>query len=73
MKLFVWADPYPVHYGTSMCIAVAETEEDARKQAEKSFRYSYVKHQDGIGGGAELGPPTRVLDIPCAEWHEWSE
>jgi hypothetical protein len=20
-----------------------------------------------------LGQPTRIVDLPCAEWHEWSE
>lgn len=77
MKLFVWANPYPVYYGSSGLFAVAETEEQARQIAESAPVYSYI-HNEKTSPEFErslikLGPPTRVVDLPCAEWHEWSE
>lgn len=78
MKLFVWADPYTIPYGSSLLIAVAETVEEAREAASsRSVTYSYGKHKQGTNNrhdaAADLGEPTRVVDIPCAEWHEWEE
>lgn len=75
MKLYVWADPYHISYGSTMLIAVAESEEDARAIAEGSPRYKYgqYRHDGETGGGVVLGKPTRVVDLPCAEWHEWQE
>lgn len=76
MKLFVWCDPYRVSNGSSMVFATAETEDDARKQAAKGLAYRYGKYkQDGNFSvlAAKLGKPNRVVGLPCAEWHEWSE
>jgi hypothetical protein len=82
MKLFIWKDPYDVSYGSSLLIAVAETVEDARAQALKgrvcAFGEDYEHKQpkgtdDDWRPQITLGEPTRVLDLPCAEWHEWSE
>jgi hypothetical protein len=80
MKLYLWADPYPVHYGDSLLFSVAETIEDAKKQAESGLMYKYGKYlnddasRDYIESvSKKLGEPIRVLDLPCAEWHEWSE
>ena len=75
MKLFVWADPYRISYGTSGFFAVAETVEQAREIAKSSPRYRYVEfHQeDGEMTEVVLGEPTRIVGIPCGEWHEWSE
>lgn len=72
MKLFIWNEPYPVKYGSSMVFAVAETVEEAREIAKASPRYSFDSF-DGTGGTVGLGTPDRVVDLPCAEWHEWSE
>lgn len=76
MKLFVWSDPYPVKYGSSMVFAIAESEVEARKQAEKGLAYKYCNYAgDGVSPGIakKLGEPDRIVDVPCAEWHEWSE
>lgn len=78
MKLFVWADPYRVTYGSSAVFAVAETVEEARREAARGNWYSYVEFPHAHGGSADalaakLGEPTRVVDLPCAEWHEWTE
>ncbi len=77
MKLYLWADPYEVSYGSSMVFAVAATLAAAKRQAAKGLAYKYGKYkQDGSPGAfvaAKLGEPDRVLDLPCAEWHEWSE
>lgn len=75
MKLYVWADPYQISYGSAMLIAVAETEDEARAIAEGAPRYSFGLYRNNgeTGGGVKLGKPTRVVDLPCAEWHEWQE
>jgi hypothetical protein len=77
MKLFIWVDPYKIHYGSTMVIAVAENEEDARKVAleDQVRRYSYGRYEDDRTGPGclTLGSPTRVVDLPCAEWHRWEE
>jgi len=76
MKLFVWCDPYQVTYGSAMVFAVAATEATAKKQAAKGLAYKYGKYrQDGSMAdlAGRLGKPDRVVDLPCAEWHEWSE
>lgn len=76
MKLFVWIDPYHVPYGSSMLFAAAETEAEAMAQALRGRAYRFGEEEielvkDGIV--AKLGPPTRVVDLPCAEWHSWAE
>lgn len=76
MKLYVWANPYPVPYGTSAFFAVADSVESAREIAKRAKSYSYVEY-----GGEDvkqditvvLGEPTRIVDLPCGEWHQWSE
>lgn len=73
MKLFVWASPYRIDYGSTMVFAVAETEEEARRIVEGAPKYRYCEFEQGTGGGVKLGSPTRVVDLPCAEWHEWQE
>lgn len=75
MKLFVWAEPYRVKYGSSAVFVVAETEEQAREIARSGAAYEYVIGPRPIGWvqTITLGPPTRVVEAPCAEWHEWSE
>ncbi len=73
MKLFVWVYPYKVPFGTSLLMAVAETEEAARTIALNAPAYIYGKDKIETPCGVQLGPPTRVLELPCAEWHEWAE
>jgi hypothetical protein len=73
MKLFVWNNPYEVRWGHSLVVAVAETVEDARQQAIAGKAYTYGQFErDGVQG-TPLGEPIRIVDLPCAEWHEWSE
>ena len=77
MKLYIWADPYQVKYGVSMLLAVAESLEQAIAIADSARVYSYVrfesKGKNRSGMAIKLGEPTRVVDLPCAEWHEWCE
>lgn len=75
MKLYIWADPYHVPYGNSFLLAAAETEDEARVLAEGAPRYAYgqYRHDGETGGGVKLGAPTRILDLPCAEWHVYEE
>lgn len=73
MKLFVWANPYPVSYGNSMVFAVAENLADAKKQARRGKAYWYSEYAQDHIPKARLGKPTRVVELPCAEWHEWQE
>ncbi len=73
MKLYVWANPYKVRYGSSMVFAIAESLEAAKQQARHGDGYSYGEFSNAAPTNTELGEPTRVVDLPCAEWHEWSE
>ena len=75
MKLFIWVDPYRVDYRHSMLIAVAETEEQARAIATSKAAswWAFGKFEQAPKGQFEVGKPTRVVDLPCAEWHEWEE
>lgn len=74
MKLFVWVDPYQVSYGSSLLFAVAETVEEAKELAlsSRADAYSYGQYARPNPGVA-LGEPERIVDLPCAEWHVWSE
>lgn len=74
MKMFVWADPYKIPYGSTMLVAVAETEDEAREMAVKSPAYAYAAYEDeSTPTNVHLGSPTRVVELPCAEWHAWPE
>lgn len=74
MKLYVWVDPYDVSYGSSLVFAIAGSVEEARLMAAKGNAYAYGKHSQPIPMQAsKLKEPTRIVDLPCAEWHEWSE
>lgn len=79
MKLFVWNSPYPVKYGQSLLLVVADSIEEARKQAAKGavfncgFLDQDVSPERMKALTATLGDPSRVVELPCAEWHEWSE
>jgi hypothetical protein len=75
MKLFVWNEPYRVTFGGSIIYAVAETEDQARKQAETALVAQYGARPEARAAAQTLvlGEPTRVLDVPCAEIYEWEE
>ena len=70
MKLYVWEEPYPVNYGSSLVIAMAHSLREARKEAQKAkTNYTYYS----IPANLILGKPTRVHTLPCAEWYHWEE
>lgn len=74
MKMFVWHHPYQKDLSDAVVVAVAESEQEARLLAERTAsRYSFGTQDAGVGRGVTLGPPDRVVDVPCAEWHEWGE
>jgi len=76
MKLFVWDNPYSVPWGDSLLFAVAETEEEAKRIAiteGKLYKGPEVEGQPDLPHCFTLGAPTRVVNLPCAEWHEWEE
>lgn len=74
MKLYLWAEPYPVRYGSSMVFAVADNLDEAKLAASRGRAYKYGAHeQEWSPETLKLGDPLRVLDLPCAEWHEWAE
>jgi hypothetical protein len=76
LKLFLWCDPYRVSYGSSMVFAVAASVEAAREMAAQGKAYKYGEYEQERSPGelaAKLKEPNRVLELPCAEWHEWSE
>lgn len=75
MKLYFWNEPYPVKWGGSLLFAVAESLDEAKRIAASVMSYRYGVHENDtsflIVQSADLGEPTRVLNLPCAEWHEW--
>lgn len=79
MKLFIWSNPYRVMFGTIGYFAVAETVEEARAMAKAAPQYNYVEEGPNETPTEEMwraaidGPPTRIVDVPCGEWHEVSE
>lgn len=73
MKLYIWHNPYRVDYGMSMLIVVAETLENAKRQAANGDGYAYGSEGGNHPFSMTLGDPTRIVDLPCAEWHMWSE
>ncbi len=72
MKLYVWVDPYEVAYGSSLVVAIADTLREARKQAATGKAYAYGDSQQPTPA-VPLGKPTRIISLPCAEWHYWAE
>ena len=72
MKLYVWENPYKIPYGHSIVFAIASNLREAKKEASNgknySFGYSVGSHPD-----IKLGKPTRIISLPCAEWHRWEE
>lgn len=78
MKLFIWNDPYPVPYGSSMLFVVAENIEQAKElAATQANSYAFGMKQINVGNDRaitdKLGVPDVVADLPCAQFHEWSE
>jgi hypothetical protein len=80
MKLYVWCDPYPVHGGggwvnsASMVFAVANNLREAKMLAKKGPKFEdFSTEMDSDMSEVQLGKPTRVVKLPCAEWHEWCE
>ena len=78
MKLFVWSNPYPVPYGSSLLIVVARDVKHARKIAGSNcVRYSFNEYEQGRNDmqavADTLGDPLRIVELPCAEWHDWRE
>lgn len=73
MRLYIWADPYSVSFGTSGLFVVASSLEEAKALAKTGKSYSYMLYDNLEVPVVELGEPTRIVDLPCAEWHEWSE
>ena len=72
MRLYFWNNPYKVAYGMSMVYAVAESIEQANQLARDGKAYSFGEYPEKTPK-VELGLPDRIVDLPCAEWHEWSE
>lgn len=76
MKLYVWKQPYSVAYGQADLFVVAENLKIALELAQSKLakRYSY-NTLEGKGGynHFKLFKPTRIVKLPCAEWHKWSE
>ena len=73
MKLFIWANPFKVFYGSSMLIAVAETLEQAKEEAKTAPAYIYAQYNESGPGPITLKDPDRIVELPCAEWHTWKE
>ena len=74
MKCYIWVNPYGVSYGISMVFAVAGSLEEAKSIAlSNKTVMEYSQYESGRHHPDDLGEPDRILDLPCAEWHEWAE
>ena len=73
MKLYVWNDPYSVPYGMSLFFAVADSVDQARRIALDAAAFKGGLHYPESTPVITLGEPDRIMDLPCGEWHEWSE
>jgi hypothetical protein len=73
MKLFVWVNPYYVDYGNTLLFVVAEDVESAKEMATKRQAYQWGDLEQESLPKVDLGEPSRVLELPCAEWHYWAE
>jgi len=75
VKLYIWCEPYAVEYGSSVCFAVAKSEEEARKllAANRTRYYGgfYEEDEDDCWKLPNLGPPSRVVELPHAEHWYW--
>jgi hypothetical protein len=75
MKIYIWNEPYQVSWGGSFLFIAAESEEQARLLAAIAPKcgYGYRASNDKPLGNIELGPPSRVIDVPGGECYWWSE
>jgi len=53
-------------------MAVAENVHQARKIAKSSPAYTFGTYKQDRTPDVKLGKPDRVVVLPAAEWHEWS-
>lgn len=73
-RLYVWTEPYQVSYGGSIVFAIARNLEEAKATAKIGTKWSFGQFDDGpMNWPHDLGEPTRVLGLPCAEWYHWEE
>ncbi len=72
LNLYVWANPYQVHYGGSSFIAVAESVEKAKAMAKTAAACSFAT-PSGAPPQIELGEPTSVHEGVQAMWDHWEE
>ena len=72
MQLFLWSDPWP-EYDHCLAFAVAENVEEAKDLVMRANGYSWGIGELGIQKRGPIGEPTRILDLPCAEWNQFGE
>lgn len=74
MKLFIWNNPYHVAWGGSLLYVVANDLKQAKELAAKGAGVSNYGYDPEIKLTIKnLGEPTRIVNLPCAEVYEWSE
>lgn len=77
MKVFVWRNPYPVHYGSAFAFAIAPDVEAARAAIRAGGVSQYGHDPEGTTvAGITLDidrEPDRILEGPAGEIVEWSE
>lgn len=73
MKLYIWDNPISVSYGTSLLFVAANNLREARRLAKKSVSYAYASNNGEQAVDVSKVRPSRVVNLPYAEYHEWSE
>jgi len=72
VKMYIWNNPYHVDYGSSLLVVLAHNLRQAKSEAKRGQGYIYGEYERPTPD-VKLGKPTRVLNLPCAEWHRWEE
>lgn len=86
MRLYIWDDPYDVSYGSTLLFVVAESLEAARllakttaKNGKNAWQHDKRDEDNPYAGERPVGvdvdniEPSRVVDLPYAEFAEWME
>ena len=73
MKLFVWNDTESPAWGGACLYIIAETLEEAKRQAKITFVSKFGEAPNTINDIEILSEPDRVHELPYAELYWWKE
>lgn len=59
--------------GEGFYVVLFEDDDGREILRTRAHRFPCVLYDKGAFQVELDGPPLRVLDLPCGEWHEWRE